>query len=176
MATSPALCLDPDPNITRMVNRVAKVSTPSIPNALKRKASAVVQEDDETDKARRAKIMQFMNTRTSRPTKYVHAARISPDAHNAFSAFVSSTLFKRQSKRKQIHQTAPSLNNLHRTLLLPRMCPLLRLLLSLPNSSNKLCHRQHNRKRRKKPRWHSTSKTLPFHRHLPPSNSSLRRI
>ncbi|KAK0497381.1 Spt20 family-domain-containing protein [Armillaria luteobubalina] len=66
LATAPPLCLDPDPDLTRMVNHIVRVSTPTIPTSLKRKASAVDQEEDETDKARRAKIMQFMNSRATR--------------------------------------------------------------------------------------------------------------
>ncbi|KAF8911231.1 Spt20 family-domain-containing protein [Mucidula mucida] len=69
LATTPPLCLDPDPNLTRMVNHVVKVSAPTVPTSLKRKASAVVQEEDETGKARRAKIMQFMASRSSRPSR-----------------------------------------------------------------------------------------------------------
>ncbi|KAK0457889.1 Spt20 family-domain-containing protein [Desarmillaria tabescens] len=66
LATAPPLCLDPDPHLTRMVNHIVRVSTPTVPTSLKRKASAVDQEEDETDKARRAKIMQFMNSRATR--------------------------------------------------------------------------------------------------------------
>ncbi|KAK0189239.1 Spt20 family-domain-containing protein, partial [Armillaria mellea] len=66
LATTPPLCLDPDPHLTRMVNHTVRVSTPTVPTSLKRKASAVDQEEDETDKARRAKIMQFMNSRATR--------------------------------------------------------------------------------------------------------------
>jgi transcription factor SPT20 len=40
-----------------------RVSTPTVPVSLKRKAAAMDPEEDESDKARRAKIMQFMNPR-----------------------------------------------------------------------------------------------------------------
>ncbi|KAG7444490.1 uncharacterized protein BT62DRAFT_1029822 [Guyanagaster necrorhizus] len=66
LATAPPLCLDPDPHLTRMVNHIVRVSTPTVPASLKRKVSAMDQEEDETDKARRAKIMQFMNSRATR--------------------------------------------------------------------------------------------------------------
>ncbi|RDB23428.1 SAGA complex subunit spt20 [Hypsizygus marmoreus] len=67
LATSPPLCLDPDPHLTRIANHVLRASTPTVPVSLKRKASAMNLEEDETDKARRAKIMQFMNPRQNRP-------------------------------------------------------------------------------------------------------------
>jgi transcription factor SPT20 len=43
-----------------------RVSTPTVPVSLKRKAAAMDPEEDETEKARRAKIMQFMNPRHNR--------------------------------------------------------------------------------------------------------------
>ncbi|KAG9309886.1 Spt20 family-domain-containing protein [Chiua virens] len=64
--TSPPLCLDPDPHLTRIVNHTLRVSTPSIPVSLKRKIAAITQEEDESEKARRAKIIQFMNPRLNR--------------------------------------------------------------------------------------------------------------
>lgn len=48
--------------MSRIVNSILRVSTPNTPNSLKRKAAAMVDlEEDETEKAKRAKIMQFMN-------------------------------------------------------------------------------------------------------------------
>ncbi|KAF8552879.1 hypothetical protein OG21DRAFT_1442848 [Imleria badia] len=64
--TSPSLCLDPDPHLTRIANHTLRVSTPSIPVSLKRKIAAITQEEDESEKARRTKIMQFMNPRSNR--------------------------------------------------------------------------------------------------------------
>ncbi|KAI6044449.1 Spt20 family-domain-containing protein [Pisolithus marmoratus] len=64
--TAPPLCLDPDPHLTRVANHTLRVSTPTVPISLKRKAAAITQEEDETEKARRAKIMQFMNPRLNR--------------------------------------------------------------------------------------------------------------
>ncbi|KAJ8591021.1 hypothetical protein M405DRAFT_735816 [Rhizopogon salebrosus TDB-379] len=64
--TAPPLCLDPDPHLTRIANHTLRVSTPSIPVSLKRKAAAITPEEDESEKARRAKIMQFMNSRPTR--------------------------------------------------------------------------------------------------------------
>ncbi|KAJ7230459.1 Spt20 family-domain-containing protein, partial [Mycena pura] len=65
-ATSPPLCLTPDPHLTRVVNHVLRVSTPTVPNSLKRKAAAMDPEEDEVEKARRVKIMQFMSPRYGR--------------------------------------------------------------------------------------------------------------
>jgi transcription factor SPT20 len=62
----PPLCLDPDPHITRIANSILRVSTPTTPVCLKRKADVLDPEEDETDKVRRAKIMQFMDPRPLR--------------------------------------------------------------------------------------------------------------
>ena len=70
LATSSPLCLDPDPHITRAVNSALRVSAPATPNSLKRKAAAMVDlEEDETEKAKRAKIMQYMNPLTNATRK-----------------------------------------------------------------------------------------------------------
>lgn len=66
LAISPPLCLDPNPHLTRIANHVMRVSTPTVPVSLKRKAAAMDPEEDETEKARRAQIMQFMNPRHNR--------------------------------------------------------------------------------------------------------------
>ncbi|KAJ7777188.1 Spt20 family-domain-containing protein [Mycena metata] len=66
LATSPPLCLTPDPHLTRVVNHVLRVSTPTVPISLKRKAAAMDPEEDEVEKARRTKIMQFMTPRPGR--------------------------------------------------------------------------------------------------------------
>ncbi|KAH8104068.1 Spt20 family-domain-containing protein [Cristinia sonorae] len=66
MSTAPPLCLDPDPHLTRMVNGVLRVTVPPAPPALKRKAAAMEMEEDEMDRARRAKIMQYMNPKPHR--------------------------------------------------------------------------------------------------------------
>ncbi|KAJ7609066.1 Spt20 family-domain-containing protein [Roridomyces roridus] len=66
LATAPPLCLAPDPHLTRVVNHVLRVSTPTAPISLKRKAAAMDPEEDQLDKARRNKIMQFMNPRPGR--------------------------------------------------------------------------------------------------------------
>lgn len=73
MATAPPLCLDPNPHLTRIANHVLRVSTPTVPVSLKRKATVLDTEDVETDKARRAKLMQYMNPRQHRShaPKYV---------------------------------------------------------------------------------------------------------
>ncbi|EGN95119.1 hypothetical protein SERLA73DRAFT_77130 [Serpula lacrymans var. lacrymans S7.3] len=66
LCTAPPLCLEPDPHLTRIANHVLRVSTPTVPVSLKRKAALITPEEDESDKARRAKIMQFMNPRANR--------------------------------------------------------------------------------------------------------------
>ncbi|KAJ7036529.1 Spt20 family-domain-containing protein, partial [Mycena alexandri] len=66
LATSPPLCLAPDPHLTRVANHVLRVSTPTVPISLKRKAAAMDPEEDEVEKARRTKIMQFMTPRPGR--------------------------------------------------------------------------------------------------------------
>ncbi|KAJ7498060.1 Spt20 family-domain-containing protein, partial [Mycena galericulata] len=66
LATSPPLCLAPDPHLTRVANHVLRVSTPTVPISLKRKAAVMDPEEDEIDKARRNKIMQFMVPRAGR--------------------------------------------------------------------------------------------------------------
>ncbi|KZT34886.1 hypothetical protein SISSUDRAFT_1131519 [Sistotremastrum suecicum HHB10207 ss-3] len=62
-ATAPPLCLDPDVNLTRIVNTILRASSPTIPASLKRKQLALDPEEDETERAKRARIMQFMNPR-----------------------------------------------------------------------------------------------------------------
>ncbi|KAF8166152.1 Spt20 family-domain-containing protein [Pholiota molesta] len=57
LATSPPLCLDPDPHLTRVVNHVLRVSTPSAPLSLKRKATAMEPEEDGPEKARRERLL-----------------------------------------------------------------------------------------------------------------------
>ena len=68
LATSPPLCLDPDPHVTRIANNMLRVSAPATPALLKRKVVAIEPEEDESEKARRAKIMQYMNPRINRST------------------------------------------------------------------------------------------------------------
>ncbi|KAI0766658.1 Spt20 family-domain-containing protein [Trametes elegans] len=64
MTTAPPLCLEPDVHLTRMVNATQRATTPPAPPSLKRKASAMDQEADEVEKARRVKLSQYMNPRT----------------------------------------------------------------------------------------------------------------
>lgn len=71
MSTAPPLCLDPDPHLTRAVNNILRVSVPTAPPSLKRKASAMDPEETALEKVRRAKIMQFMKPTTARPHKSV---------------------------------------------------------------------------------------------------------
>ncbi|KAF8621878.1 hypothetical protein AX15_007435 [Amanita polypyramis BW_CC] len=68
LATNPPLCLDPDPHLARIANHVMRASMPAVPASLKRKAAAMEPEDDETDKARRIRILQHMAMRPNRTT------------------------------------------------------------------------------------------------------------
>lgn len=54
-----------------MANHILRVSTPTIPVSLKRKAAALDPEEDEIEKARRTKIMMSMSPRSNR----VHAPK-----------------------------------------------------------------------------------------------------
>ncbi|EKM50542.1 uncharacterized protein PHACADRAFT_213459 [Phanerochaete carnosa HHB-10118-sp] len=68
VATAPPLCLDPDPHLARMASHVLRVSVPKTPPSLKRKAAAMEHEEEESDKARRVKISQYLNPRHNRST------------------------------------------------------------------------------------------------------------
>jgi len=65
-ATSPPLCLDPDPLITRIVNTSLRDSAISPPAAFKRKQDAVNSEKDDAAKAQEGKIMALMNPHVAR--------------------------------------------------------------------------------------------------------------
>ncbi|KAF9054635.1 Spt20 family-domain-containing protein [Panaeolus papilionaceus] len=67
LVTSQPLCLDPDPHLTRIVNHVIRVSTPSMPMSLKRKASVMEPEEDGPEKAKRDRLMGFMAPRGLKP-------------------------------------------------------------------------------------------------------------
>jgi len=59
-----SLCLDPDPELLRVVNKVSRVASLPPPKALKRKRAQRDQEaTDLEDKDRRKRIMQFMAPR-----------------------------------------------------------------------------------------------------------------
>ncbi|KAJ3865353.1 Spt20 family-domain-containing protein [Lentinula novae-zelandiae] len=60
LATSAPLCLDPNPHLSRIANSVLRVTTPSTPVSLKRKASALDAEKAEAEKARKEKIIGFL--------------------------------------------------------------------------------------------------------------------
>ncbi|THH27742.1 hypothetical protein EUX98_g6435 [Antrodiella citrinella] len=66
LSTAAPLCLDPDPHLTRIVNSVLRVTAPPAPSSLKRKAAAMEMEEDEMERARRAKIIQYMNPKPHR--------------------------------------------------------------------------------------------------------------
>ncbi|KAJ6457416.1 Spt20 family-domain-containing protein [Mycena vitilis] len=87
LATATPLCLAPDPHLTRVANHVLRVSTPTVPISLKRKAAAMDPEEDEIEKARRTKIMQFMTPRPGRThaQKYVSPINLY-DSANAIAA------------------------------------------------------------------------------------------
>lgn len=71
MATAPPLCLDPDPHLVRAANNTLRVSVPTAPASLKRKASSMDPEETAHEKVRRAKIMQFMRPANSKLHKCV---------------------------------------------------------------------------------------------------------
>jgi hypothetical protein len=71
LATSQPLCLDPDPHLTRIVNNVLRVSTPSMPLSLKRRSSAMEPEEDGPERAKRERLLGFMAPRDNR----LHAPR-----------------------------------------------------------------------------------------------------
>lgn len=48
------------------MNNVVRATAPPGPPSLKRKAAAMEMEEDELERARRAKIMQFMNPKSHR--------------------------------------------------------------------------------------------------------------
>lgn len=88
MVTSPPLCLDPDPHLTRIANNVLRVSTPTVPVSLKRKASAALDTvEDETDKAKRAKWMQFMNPRQHRSHAPKYVPVYLPARHSVINSY-----------------------------------------------------------------------------------------
>lgn len=69
LATAPPLCLDPNPHLARIANATLRVTTPRVPQSLslKRKSSALESSEvNESERARYAKIMQFMNPRAGR--------------------------------------------------------------------------------------------------------------
>ncbi|KAF8524170.1 Spt20 family-domain-containing protein [Gautieria morchelliformis] len=67
-ATCPPLCLDPDINLTRIVNTVIRASTPSDSVVLKRK-QVHEPEEDENDRAKRAKLWsQYMHPHKGKPS------------------------------------------------------------------------------------------------------------
>ncbi|KAI0027040.1 Spt20 family-domain-containing protein [Vararia minispora EC-137] len=67
LATAPPLCLHPDPHIGRMANSILRVSMPRTPPPLRpRKRKLESTEADELARARKAKILQFMNPQRNR--------------------------------------------------------------------------------------------------------------
>ncbi|KAF6753152.1 Spt20 family-domain-containing protein [Ephemerocybe angulata] len=59
LATTPPLCLDPNPHLTRIANHVLRASTPTVPTSLKRKAAAIEFEESEAEKIRKKQIISF---------------------------------------------------------------------------------------------------------------------
>ncbi|TEB33050.1 hypothetical protein FA13DRAFT_1627386 [Coprinellus micaceus] len=70
LATTPPLCLDPNPHLTRVANHVLRASTPTIPVSLKRKAAAIEHEEVESEKFRKRRIMSHgaPSDETRKPT------------------------------------------------------------------------------------------------------------
>ena len=84
LATSQPLCLDPDPHLTRIVNSVLRMSTPTMPPSLKRKAAAMEPEEDGPEKARRSRILSFMAPQNNKS----HMPRLD---HIFFNEFIASS-------------------------------------------------------------------------------------
>ncbi|KIJ55209.1 hypothetical protein M422DRAFT_239837 [Sphaerobolus stellatus SS14] len=67
-ATLPPLHLDPDPNFTRIVNKVVRQTTPA-ETVLKKRKQVQEPEEDENDKAKRAKLWsQYMHPHNGKPS------------------------------------------------------------------------------------------------------------
>ena len=88
LATSQPLCLDPDPHLTRIVNSVLRMSTPTIPPSLKRKATAMEPEEDGPEKARRSRIISFMAPQNNKS----HMPRLDRKFLNEFVSSSSNML------------------------------------------------------------------------------------
>ena len=82
LATSPPLCLDPNPHLTRIVNSVLRMSTPTMPPSLKRKAAAMEPEEDGPEKAKRDRILSFMAPQNNKS----HTPRLDPVLLNGFDS------------------------------------------------------------------------------------------
>src|SRR6266851_2541818 len=70
LATSPPLCLDPDPRLGKIANTIYRISLPRTPPPLrpkKRKANSLEStEEDEASWNRKAKIIRFMDPKPTR--------------------------------------------------------------------------------------------------------------
>ncbi|KAI9508161.1 Spt20 family-domain-containing protein [Russula earlei] len=70
LATSPPLCLDPDPRLGKIANSIYRISIPRTPPPLrpkKRKANGLEStEEDEASWNRKAKIIRFMDPKPTR--------------------------------------------------------------------------------------------------------------
>lgn len=70
LATSPPLCLDPDPRLGKIANSLYRISLPRTPPPLrpkKRKANGVGStEEDEASVNRKTKIIRFMDPKPTR--------------------------------------------------------------------------------------------------------------
>ena len=76
-AISPPLCLNPDVNLTRIVNTVIRASTPS-DSVLSKRKQVHEPEEDENDKAKRTKLWsQYMHPRKGKPSSQMCASTLS---------------------------------------------------------------------------------------------------
>lgn len=112
--TTPPLCLDPDPHLTRIANHALRASTSTVPKSLKRKATAITPEEDESDKARRAKIMHFMNprlTRTHSPSyRILETLRLIRDGRSASTVAHGDQLTKVPSRPPLVSHGQPQVS------------------------------------------------------------------
>ncbi|KAG8984099.1 Transcription factor spt20, partial [Tulasnella sp. 427] len=66
-ATSPPLCLDPDPIVSRIANTALRAGALETPTAFRKKDAAAENERGNAIKARQAKIMSLMNPHAAQP-------------------------------------------------------------------------------------------------------------
>ncbi|KAJ4470176.1 Spt20 family-domain-containing protein [Lentinula aciculospora] len=111
LATSAPLCLDPDPHLSRIANDVLRITTPSTPVSLKRKASALDAEKVEAEKARKEKIIGFLapdSPRVSRQFRQLELRqRIREEQRNPAS--VTSQALQSTQPRAPSHTPVPPL-------------------------------------------------------------------
>ncbi|TFY56188.1 hypothetical protein EVJ58_g7792, partial [Rhodofomes roseus] len=108
VTTAPPLCLDPDPHLTRVINTTIRASVPTAPLSLKRKAAVMEQEDQETEKVRRAKLAQYMNPKYTRPAASAPSFRILEAVQRVRMQEAASAQAKNQAAQVPAATAAPT--------------------------------------------------------------------